>query len=100
MDKKNQLKNVAFGGDWSESIKSNDEISVIVKRLENIYKRCSYEYIQDSEFNDILEYVENNIEKGQIFSHSFQRNIRYKDPLKRKYELLKTINLIKKWVRR
>ena len=77
MDKKNQLKNVAFGGDWSESIKSNDEISIIVKRLENIYKRCSYEYIQDSEFNDILDYVEDNIEKGEIFSRSFQKNLRH-----------------------
>ncbi|MDB4225425.1 MAG: hypothetical protein ACKVLI_05890 [Alphaproteobacteria bacterium] len=100
MDKKNQLKNVAFGGDWSESIKSNDEISIIVKRLENIYKRCSYEYIQDSEFNDILDYVEDNIEKGEIFSRSFQKNLRHEDPLKRKSELLKTINLIKKWVRK
>jgi len=100
MDKKNQLKNVAFGGDWSESIKSDYEISILIKRLENIYEKCSYEYIENSEFDNILQYVENNIEKGLLFSRSFKKNIRITDPFERKCELLKTINLIKKWIRK
>lgn len=55
MDRKGQLKNVSFGGAWSEQIAGNEALAVAVRKLEAAVGRCADEDLrQDCDLADAL----------------------------------------------
>tara|TARA_B100000900_G_C20248267_1_gene580867 strand:- start:145 stop:447 length:303 start_codon:yes stop_codon:yes gene_type:complete len=98
MDKKKQLKNVAFGGDWSEKSLEDHEKKMFLKEIKKIYESCFCNEISEKDLQEILYYMKNNLEKGHIFAKSFEEKLQIKDPYLRKAELTKTINNIRKWL--
>ena len=98
MEKKKQLKNVAFGGDWSEKSLEDHEKKIFLRKMNNIQESCFSNEIGEEDLQGVLHYIRNNLEKGHIFAESFEEKLGIKDPYLRKVELLKTINNIKKWL--
>ena len=98
MDKKKQLKNISFGGDWSEKILNDHEKNIFIQKLKYIYKSSFIYEIPESDLEETFSYIKNNIEKGDIFIQSFKDKLKIKDPYQRKSELLKTINNIIRWL--
>ncbi|MDG2187288.1 MAG: hypothetical protein P8K09_03395 [Hyphomicrobiales bacterium] len=98
MDKKKQLKNVSFGGDWSEKILNDYERDIFIQKLKNIYQSCLINEFPEDDLEEVFYYIKNNIEKGDIFAQSFKDKLKIKDPYQRQTELLRTINNIKKWL--
>ena len=55
MDRKGQLKNVSFGGAWSEQIAGNEALAEAVRKLEAAASRCGDEDLrQDRDLADAL----------------------------------------------
>ena len=98
MRKKNQLKNVSFGGDWSENILSDYEKKYFLKKLQKLYEHSFFQKIPEEELEEVVCHLRNHLEKGEIFAQSIKDKIKIKDPYQRKCELLKTIYTIKKWL--
>tara|TARA_S200000501_G_scaffold338996_1_gene346247 strand:- start:58 stop:360 length:303 start_codon:yes stop_codon:yes gene_type:complete len=98
MDKKKQLKNISFGGDWSEKILNDHEKHIFIKRLKYIYESSFINEIPKSDLEETFFYIKNNIEKGDIFIQSFKDKLKIKDPYQRRSELLRTINNLMRWL--
>jgi len=98
MDKKKQLKNVAFGGDWSEKTLDDYEREIFLDKLRRVYQQSMTGEFKYREIQEILTYIRENIEKGDLLAKSFEEKIRIKDPHQRKMALLKVINIIKLWL--
>ena len=98
MDKKKQLKNVAFGGDWSEKTLADYEREVFLGKLRRAYQQSMTGELKDRELQEISTYIRENIEKGDLLAKSFEEKIRIKDPYQKKIALLKIINIIKLWL--
>jgi hypothetical protein len=98
MDKKKQLKNIAFGGDWSEKTLADYEREVFLGKLRRAYQQSMTGELKDRELQEISTYIRENIEKGDLLAKSFEEKIRIKDPYQKKIALLKVINIIKLWL--
>ena len=98
MDKKKQLKNVAFGGDWSEKTLDDYEREIFLDKLRRVYQQSMTGEFKYREIQEILTHIRENIEKGDLLAKSFEEKIRIKDPHQRKIALLKVINIIKLWL--
>ncbi len=98
MDKKKQLKNVAFGGDWSEKTLADYEREVFLDKLRRSYQQSMTGELKDRELQEISTYIRENIEKGDLLAKSFEEKIRIKDPHQKKIALLKVINIMKLWL--
>ena len=98
MDKKKQLKNVAFGGDWSEKTLADYEREVFLDKLRRAYQQSMTGELKDRELQEISTYIRENIEKGDLLAKSFEEKIRIKDLHQKKIALLKVINIIKLWL--
>ena len=98
MDKKKQLKNVAFGGDWSEKTLADYEREVFLDKLRRAYQQSMTGELKYRELQEISTYIRENIEKGNLLAKSFEEKTRIKDRHQRKIALLKVINIIKLWL--
>ncbi len=98
MDKKKQLKNVAFGGDWSEKTLADYEREIFLDKLRRAYQQSMTGELKYRELQEISTYIRKNVEKGDLLAKSFEEKIRIKDPYQRKTALLKVINVIKLWL--
>lgn len=98
MDKKKQLKNIAFGGDWSEKTLADHEKEVFLDKLRKTYQKSMTGELKDKELQEILIYIRKNVEKGNLLAKSFEEKIKIKNSHQRKTELLKVINIIKLWL--
>lgn len=98
MDKKKQLKNIAFGGDWSEKTLADYEKEVFLDKLRKTYQKSMTGELKDRELQEILIYTRKNVEKGNLLAKSFEEKINIKNSYQRKTELLKVINIIKLWL--
>ena len=98
MEKKKQLKNVAFGGDWSEKSLENYEKKIFLREMNRIKESCFSNEIREEDLQRVLYYIKNNLERGHIFAKSFEEKLRIEDPYLRKTELMKTIDNIRKWL--
>lgn len=98
MDKKKQLKNVAFGGDWSEKALDDYEREVFLDKLRRVYQQSMTGELKYRELQEISTYIRENIEKGNLLAKSFEEKTRIKDRHQRKIALLKVINIIKLWL--
>jgi hypothetical protein len=97
MDKKNQLSNVAFGGNWSEEILVNDELSKILNVIERAVQDCMERDVEDEALLNAMLYVRKNIEKGPMLCAAFFKAIRIENQGLRYTETRKVELMIRSW---
>lgn len=79
VDLKTQLKNVAFGGSWSEEILRVSELEDALKVIENAADTCTEIDVRTDELNDALDFVASKIEKGPQLKAQFLKAVVIQD---------------------
>ena len=75
MEKKKQLKNVAFGGDWSEKSLEDHEKKTFLRRMNNIQESCFSNEIGEEDLQGVLYYIRNNLEKVIYLQNHSKKNL-------------------------
>ena len=76
MERKDQLRNVAFGGNWSEEILIVDELRRVLALVEASAADCADRDVATEEFLSAMLYVRKNIEKGPMLTGAFFKALR------------------------
>lgn len=97
MEKKNQLRNVAFGGNWSEDILVKDELNVMLEVIEQAVTNCSTRDVEDEALLNAMLYVRKNVEKGPMLCAAFFKAIRIENQGMRYTEACKVEYMIRMW---
>ncbi|WP_156121756.1 hypothetical protein [Halocynthiibacter namhaensis] len=71
MDIEKQLKNVAFGGSWSEEILVNARFNGALIVIANAVVECRDHDVRTPELHEALDYVREKINKGPELASSF-----------------------------
>jgi hypothetical protein len=79
VDLKTQLKNVAFGGSWSEEILRVSELEVALKVIENAVGDCTEIDVRTDELNEALSFLAAKIEKGPQLKTQFLKAVVIED---------------------
>ena len=74
-DLKTQLKNVAFGGSWSEEIRRVSELETALKVIANAAGDCTEMDVRTDELKDALSFVASKIEKGPQLKAQFLKAV-------------------------
>ena len=97
MDKKNQLSNVAFGGNWSEQLLIEHELGENLTVIESAISECTERDVEDEALLNAMLYVRKNIEKGPMLCEAFFKAIRIENPSLRQQELERVGRMIWDW---
>lgn len=97
MDKKNQLGNVAFGGNWSEELLVLDELHSILDVIEKAIEDCAERDVEDEALLQAMLYVRKNVEKGPMLCVAFFKAIRIQNQGLRQERLQEVGNMIRLW---
>jgi len=79
VDLKTQLKNVAFGGSWSEDILRVSELETALNVIANAAYTCTEIDVRTDELNDALGFVASKIEKGPQLKAQFLKAVVIED---------------------
>jgi len=71
MERETQLRNVAFGGDWSEALLEQDVAKSVLSILRVAAENCMEEDPRGLELNQALGYVAARVEKGPMLVSAF-----------------------------
>jgi hypothetical protein len=71
MERETQLRNVAFGGNWSEALLEQDVAKSALAILRAAVENCMEEDPRGPELNQALGYVAARIEKGPALVAAF-----------------------------
>ena len=97
MEKKKQLRNVAFGGNWSEEILVKDELRIVLGVIEQAVTNCSTRDVEDEALLNAMLYVRKNVEKGPMLCAAFFKAIRIENQGLRYTEACKVEYMIRMW---
>jgi hypothetical protein len=97
MDKKKQLSNVAFGGNWSEQILVNDELQAVLDVIQNAVADCMDRDVEDEALLNAMLYVRKNVEKGPMLCAAFFKAIRIQNQALRYDEVSNVEQMIRLW---
>jgi len=100
IDIKTQLKNVAFGGSWSEEILRVSELEDALEVIANAAHSCTETDVRTSELKDALGFVANKIEKGPLLSAQFLKAVVIEDQDARSHAAQAVLLQIKSWAGR
>jgi hypothetical protein len=78
-DLKTQLKNVAFGGSWSEEILRVSELEAALKVIANAAETCTEMDVRTDELKGALSFVASKIEKGPQLMAQFLKAVVIED---------------------
>ncbi|RPE72176.1 hypothetical protein EDD53_1324 [Pacificibacter maritimus] len=78
-DLKTQLKNVAFGGSWTEEILRVSELETALKVIVNAAETCTEIDVRTDELNEALSFVASKIEKGPQLRAQFLKAVVIED---------------------
>ncbi len=73
MERKRQLRNVAFGGHWSESVPHADDLRHALDRIAAAASDCGDRDVDDEELRAAMAYVRRTLEKGAALEKAFIR---------------------------
>jgi hypothetical protein len=97
MDKKKQLSNVAFGGNWSEKILVTDELHTILDVISLAVSECTERDVEDEKLHQAMLYIRKNVEKGPLLCGAFFKAIRIENQGLRSAEANKVEQMIREW---
>jgi|GEM_PF-224465 len=97
MEKKNQLSNVAFGGNWSEEILVNEELRAVLDVIAQAVTHCASRDVEDEALLNAMLYVRKNIEKGPMLCRAFFKAIRIENQGLRYSQVSKVEYQIRMW---
>jgi hypothetical protein len=97
MEKKKQLSNVAFGGNWSEEILVNDELEAVLNVIAQAVTHCANRDVEDEALLNAMLYIRKNVEKGPMLCTAFFKAIRIENQGLRQAESCKAEYLIRQW---
>ena len=97
MEKKKQLSNVAFGGNWSESIVTTDELNVQLDIIALAGRDCTNRDVEDEALLNAMLYVRKNVEKGPMLCAAFFKAVRIENQGLRLTEVQKVERIIRQW---
>lgn len=97
MDKKKQLGNVAFGGNWSEEILILDELRSILGVIDKAIDDCMDRDVEDEDLHQAMLYVRKNVEKGPMLCVAFFKALKIENQSLRQERLQEVGNMIKIW---
>lgn len=96
-ERKDQLRNVAFGGNWSEEILIVDELRQVLDLVDSAAEDCADRDVEDEEFLAAMLYVHKNIEKGPMLCEAFFKGLRCQDQVLRRAETRRVAKMIRGW---
>lgn len=99
-DLKTQLKNVAFGGSWSEDIWRNSEVQSALDIIEQAAQTCTEHDVRRPELMGALEFISSKIEKGPQLKVQFLKAVIIEDQDRRRDAALKVLQHIQSWAGR
>jgi len=97
MDKKKQLSNVAFGGNWSEQILVSDELQAVLDVIHRAVQNCTEHDVEDEALLNAMLYIRKNVEKGPMLCAAFFKAIRIQTQTLRYSETCKVEQMIRIW---
>ena len=97
MEKKKQLSNVAFGGNWSEEILVNDELNAVLDVIAQAVTHCAQRDVEDEALHRAMLYIRKNVEKGPMLCAAFFRALRIENQGLRYTETCKVEYMIRQW---
>jgi len=97
MDKKKQLGNVAFGGNWSEEILILDELRSILDVIDKAIDDCMERDVEDEDLHRAMLYVRKNVEKGPMLCVAFFKALKIENQCFRQERLQEVGNMIRLW---
>ena len=97
MEKKKQLGNVAFGGNWSEEILVNDELHKVLNVIAQAATHCANHDVEDEALLNAMLYIRKNVEKGPMLCTTFFRALRIENQGLRYSAVCKAEHLIRQW---
>ena len=95
MERKRQLSNVAFGGDWSEGIEPAERIADALACLERAVDAARERNPLSSKSLAALDFVTGEIARGHLQKEAFLRAGRLPHPELRQEELKRVLRSIK-----
>lgn len=96
MDREGQLRNVAFGGAWSEQIVGDDALALAMRAVEGGAQRTRHEDLRQA--NDVIEAVEIVCAahpKGALLSEAWTRALNVSNRGLRARELARIASVIR-----
>jgi hypothetical protein len=99
-DLKTQLKNVAFGGSWSEEILRVSELETALKVIENAAGDCTEMDVRTDELNEALGFVASRIEKGPQLKAQFLKAVVIEDQDARSRAAQQVLGQMQSWAGR
>jgi hypothetical protein len=100
VDLKTQLKNVAFGGSWSEEILRVSELEAALKVIENATDTCTEIDVRTDELKDALSFVASKIEKGPQLKAQFLKAVVIEDQDARSSSAQQVLQQMQSWAGR
>ncbi len=97
MDKKKQLGNVAFGGNWSEEILIMDELHSILDVIDKAVDDCMDRDVEGEDLHQAMLYVRKNVEKGPMLCVAFFKALKIENQSLRQERLQEVGNRIRMW---
>ncbi len=72
-ERKKKLAHVAFGGDWSETRLTNEELRDALSVIGDAVQKCAdYDVRNDPKLGEALSYVEQRLGRGSELSKAFR----------------------------
>ncbi len=99
MDRRDQLKNVAFGGAWSDQIPSRENLTRAINTVMEAPGRAADEDLrEDGELDEAVRGCCAAHPKGEALRSSWGRALALPDPGQRQAELARVAGILKTWV--
>ncbi len=94
MDRKTQLSNVAFGGDWSDMILRRERVLAALDLLRSSAERCVEEDVRTPELRAMLDGFVARLSRGAILAEAFWKAAGHPDPAIRQSELVRVLRTV------
>lgn len=94
MDRKQQLRNVAFGGAWSEQIAGREAVVAAIDTLQRAAAGSARRDPRTAEVNAALVLLCEEHPKGLILRNAWQRGVRLEPAPRRIRELARIVDLL------
>ncbi|SMO59756.1 hypothetical protein SAMN06265173_1077 [Thalassovita litoralis] len=98
MDRKQQLSNVAFGGDWSEAVEPGERTALCLLRLAEAVRNCQEEDPATPDVLEALDWLAARISRGALLRSAFLKAAQHPIPELRQSELWRTLRTIRSLV--
>jgi hypothetical protein len=99
-DLKKQLKNVAFGGSWSEEILRSSDLDDALKVISHAADICTEINVRTDNLIKALDFVASKIEKGPQLKAQFLKAVVIENQETRNTDAHKALRQMQRWAGR